>query len=60
MSKNDEKMNDPESIQNHSRMVQGPQEHQKTSKIIDLDHPEPPEKIQKITPKPINLMDFGT
>ena len=31
LTKNDEKMIDPESIRNHSRMVQGPSGHQKTS-----------------------------
>ena len=29
LTKNDEKMIDPESIQNHSRMIEGPPGHQK-------------------------------
>ena len=59
MSKNDEKMNDPESIQNHSRMVQGPQKHQTTSKIINLDSQMLRKKYLKNTPNLIKLMSFG-
>ena len=35
LTKNDEKMIDPESIQNHSRIIQEPPGHQKTSKIMN-------------------------
>ena len=53
-------MIDLESIQNHSRMVQGPPGHQKTSKTINLDPQMLRKKIKKIIPKLINLMGFGT
>ena len=60
LTKNDEKMIDPESIQNHSRMVQGPPGHQKTSKTINLDPQMLRKQIPKIIPKLISLMGFGT
>ena len=60
LTKNDEKMIDPESIQNHSRIIQEPPGHQKTSKIMNLDHQRLRKNFQNFTPKPISLKGFGT
>ena len=60
LTKNDEKMIDPESIQNHSRMIEGPPGHHKTLQTINLDPQMLRKQIPKIIPKLISLKGFGT
>ncbi len=51
-------MIDLESIQNHSRVVQEPPGHQTTSKTINLETPEAPEKLPTNDPKTHQFEEF--
>ena len=59
LMKNWEKMIVPKSIQDHSRMVQGPSGHQKTSKSIVQTLQKPPESLREQISKFFKKHPFG-